>query len=89
MGNWSEPMGGCDSAGNPITVSFGSGLSEDHTLLGDGDRSGKSADGSHYMFHESANHDHYGPGDGPNNNGTSRGSRPLTDSPDTTKNCLS
>ena len=22
--SWSEPMGGCDSAGNPITVSFGS-----------------------------------------------------------------
>ena len=70
---WSEPMGGCDAEGNPITVSFGSGSAEGHTLLGDGDRSGLSADGSHYSFHESANHDHYGSGDGPNNNGTSRG----------------
>ena len=26
--NWSEPMGGCDSEGNPITVSFGSGPAE-------------------------------------------------------------
>ena len=66
-------MGGCDAEGNPITVSFGSGSAEGHTLLGDGDRSGLSADGSHYSFHESANHDHYGSGDGPNNNGTSRG----------------
>ena len=37
---WSEPMGGCDSEGNPITVSFGSGPKEGHTLIGDGDRSG-------------------------------------------------
>ena len=22
-GGWGEPMGGCDSEGNPITVSFG------------------------------------------------------------------
>ena len=60
-----------DADGNPITVSFGSGPSEGHTLLGDGDRSG--VNGDHYSFHESANHDHYGPGNGPNNNGTSRG----------------
>jgi hypothetical protein len=64
--NWSEPMGGSDADGNPITVSFGSGPSEGHTLLGDGDRS----EGN---FLDSANHDHYGSGDGPNNNGTSRG----------------
>ena len=37
---WSEPMGGCDSEGNPITMSFGSGPKEGHTLIGDGDRSG-------------------------------------------------
>jgi hypothetical protein len=64
--NWSEPMGGSDADGNPITVSVGSGPSEGHTLLGDGDRS----EGN---FLDSANHDHYGSGDGPNNNGTSRG----------------
>ena len=69
--NWSEPMGGCDADGNPITASFGSGPAEGETMLGDGDRSGMS--GNHYSFHESANHDHYGPGNGPNNNGTSRG----------------
>lgn len=57
---WSEPMGGCDSEGNPITVSFGSGPKEGHTLIGDGDRSGgmgvggSLADGAtHYLFLES------------------------------------
>ena len=64
--NWSEPMGGCDADGNPITVSFGSGPAEDHTLLGDGDR-------SEMNFFEHGNHDHYGSGNGSNNNGTSRG----------------
>ena len=64
--NWSEPMGGCDADGNPITVSFGRGPAEDHTLLGDGDRSESN-------FLDSANHDHYGSGNGSNNNGTSRG----------------
>lgn len=71
--NWSEPMGGCDSDGNPVTVSFGSGAADNETLLGDGDRSGVSEDGSHHTFHESQNHDHYGSGNGPNNNGTTRG----------------
>lgn len=64
--NWSEPMGGSDSAGNPITVAFGSGPAEGEILLGDGDR-------SEVNFHDSANHDHYGSGDRPNDNGTSRG----------------
>ncbi len=64
--NWSEPVGGCDSAGNPITVSFGSGPATGHTLIGDGDR-------SEINFLDSTNHDHYGSGNGPNNNGTSRG----------------
>lgn len=77
--SWSKPMGGCDSAGNPITVSFGSGNAAGETRLGDGDRSGGMgiggglADGaSHYSFSESTNHDHYGSGNG-SNNGTSRG----------------
>ncbi len=70
---WSEPMGGCDSEGNPITVSFGSGPKEGHTLIGDG-VGGSLADGAtHYSFLESDNHDHYGPGNGSNNNGTHRG----------------
>ncbi|RYC73242.1 hypothetical protein G112A_00386 [Candidatus Nanosynsacchari sp. TM7_G1_3_12Alb] len=78
--NWSEPMGGCDSEGNPITVSFGSGPAEGEVWLGDGDRSGGVgiggglADGAtHYLFFESSNHDHYGSGNGSNDNGTSRG----------------
>ena len=29
-------MGGCDSEGNPVTVSFGSGNAEGETRLGDG-----------------------------------------------------
>ena len=77
---WSEPMGGCDSEGNPITVSFGSGNAEGETRLGDGDRSGGMgvadglADGAmHYSFLRSSNHDHYGSGNGSNDNGTSRG----------------
>ena len=56
------------------------GPKEGHTLIGDDDRSGGMgvggglADGAtHYSFLESDNHDHYGPGNGSNNNGTSRG----------------
>lgn len=74
--NWSEPMGGCDSEGNPITVSFGSGPAEGEVWLGDGDRSGGVGVGggaTHYSFFESSNHDHYGSGNGSNDNGTSRG----------------
>ena len=63
---WSEPVGGGDSAGNPVTASFGSGRVDEHTLLGDGDRSEDD-------FRNSSNHDHYGSGDGPNDNGTRRG----------------
>ena len=64
--NWSEPMGGCDADGNPITAAFGSGPAEGETFLSDGD-------GSEVNFLDHSNHDHYGPGNGPNNNGTSRG----------------
>lgn len=65
-------MGGCDAEGNPITVSFGSGPAEGETLLGDGDRSGMDKDETHHTFHESKNHDHFGSGNGPHGNGTSR-----------------
>lgn len=71
-GGWSEPMGGCDSDGNPITVSFGWGTKDGETLLGDGDRSSKDTNGA-WDFLKSSNHDHYGSGNGPNNNGTERG----------------
>lgn len=59
-------MGGSDSAGNPVTVSFGSGPAEGQTLIGDGDRSEEN-------FFEHDHHDHYGSGSGPNDNGTHRG----------------
>jgi hypothetical protein len=64
--NWTEPMGGGDSAGNEVTVEFGSGAAEGETRLGDGDR-------SEMNFRDSANHDHYGSGSGSHDNGTSRG----------------
>lgn len=60
-GGWSEKMGGSDESGNPLTVAFGEGSKEGHTLLGDGDRSESN-------FHDSPNHNHYGSGDGPNDN---------------------
>lgn len=68
--NWTNPMGGCDAEGNPLTVSFGIGSSnQGETLLGDGDRSegvgwdGELAEGAtHFSFHESNNHSHYGSG---------------------------
>lgn len=59
-------MGGGDADGNPLTVSFGSGQREGETMLGDGDR-------SEVNFLDHPNHDHYGSGSGPNNNGTNRG----------------
>ncbi len=62
---WSEPMGGCDSAGNPLTVQLGGGRADGETRLGDGDR-------SEINFRASENHDHYGSGNGPNQNGTRR-----------------
>jgi len=65
-------MGGSDSAGNPITVQFGSGKAEGETRLGDGDRSGVDEKG-HAEFPKSDNHDHYGSGSGSNDNGTRRG----------------
>jgi hypothetical protein len=64
--NWSTPYGGCDADGNPVTVSFGSGKAEGETFLADGDQ-------SEINFFDHSNHDHYGSGNGPNNNGTRRG----------------
>ncbi|MDO3166641.1 hypothetical protein P5V90_06685 [Mycobacteroides abscessus subsp. abscessus] len=50
---------------SPVTFALGWGTKEGHTLLADGHLS----DGH---FRDSRHHDHYGPGDGPNNNGTLR-----------------
>lgn len=49
----------------PVTFSLGWGTREGHTLIADGHISWEE-------FRQSRNHDHYGPGDGPNNNGTLR-----------------
>lgn len=65
-GTWTEPMGGADADGNPLTVSFGRGTKDGHTMLGDGDRSE-----SNFRMHD--NHDHYGSGNGLRDNGTNRG----------------
>ncbi len=64
--NWSPAAGGSDADGNPVTVSFGSGKAAGEIFIADGDQS----EGD---FFSSANHDHYGSGEGPNDNGTRRG----------------
>lgn len=50
---------------SPVTFAIGWGTREGHTLIADGHLSPD-------VFRESRHHDHYGPGDGPNNNGTLR-----------------
>lgn len=64
-GGWSTPVHGTDAQGNDVTASFGHGNLEGHTLLGDGHQDPRS-------FLQNG-HDHYGSGNGPNNNGTQRG----------------
>lgn len=49
-----------------MTASFGWGTREDETLLSDGHKEPED-------FRQSGSHDHYGSGNGPNNNGTDRG----------------
>lgn len=66
-----EPVHGTTADGDPVTVSFGTGSAEGETYLADGHQStsdfwGRDDDGV-------KNHDHYGSGNGPNNNGTERG----------------
>lgn len=51
--------------GHPVTFALGWGTKQGHTLIADGHLSWE-------QFRESRNHDHYGPGDGPNSNGTLR-----------------
>ncbi|WP_255788282.1 hypothetical protein [Mycobacteroides abscessus] len=51
--------------GSPVTFALGWGTKDGHTLIADGHL-------SHEHFRESAHHDHYGRGDGPNYNGTLR-----------------
>lgn len=49
----------------PVTFALGWGTKGGHTLIADGHLDERA-------FRQSSNHDHYGPGDGPNNNGTLR-----------------
>jgi hypothetical protein len=81
MGNehkgwFSDPMSGSDSLGNPLSVSFGEGANEGHTLLADGtdglgDSSSPNPKACDFMNHQG--HNHYGPGDGQNSNVFDRG----------------
>lgn len=50
---------------SPVTFALGWGTREGHTLIADGHLTQEH-------FRESRHHDHYGSGDGPNNNGTLR-----------------
>lgn len=50
---------------HPVTFALGWGTKAGHTLIADGHVNRNE-------FRNSRNHDHYGPGDGPNNNGTLR-----------------
>lgn len=63
---WSDPVHGTNAQGQDVTASFGFGKHEGHTLLADGHKDPQ-------QFMQSGQHDHFGPGNGPNNNGTNRG----------------
>jgi hypothetical protein len=60
-GGFGEPVGGSDEDGSELTASFGWGTRSGETFLGDGDRS----EGN---FLDHPNHNHYGSGNGPNDN---------------------
>jgi len=59
-GGYGEVMHG-EIDGHPVTVAFGWGAKEGHTLVADGHANPRT-------FKQHGNHNHYGPGDGPNNN---------------------
>ena len=66
-GGFTDPMSGFDTEGNPLTVSFGWGSREGETLLADG----ADHDRNEFMSHDV--HNHYGSGNGPNDNVKDRG----------------
>lgn len=74
---WNEPVGGGDSAGNPVTIAFGevTTTSENQTMIADGDQSDSRDDEvqSFTNFREHENHNHYGSGGGPHENAKDRG----------------
>lgn len=63
-GGWSEVIYGTNEDGQTVTVQFGTGSNAGETRLADG-----MVDADRFPM--SGNHDHYGAGNGPNNNGTS------------------
>lgn len=63
----SHPVHGTNAQGEPVTASFGD---RDNTYLRDG-HAESSAD--FWGPNDDKEHDDYGPGDGPNDNGTQRG----------------
>lgn len=65
-GGFGRPDWGTVAGVHDVTVAFGWGSKSGHSLISDGfvDRD---------AFYRPGGHDHYGPGNGPNDNGTSRG----------------
>lgn len=61
MRGFGRAQHGYTSDGKPVTFALGWGGNEGHTLLADGHLSEEH-------FRQSANHNHYGPGDGPRDN---------------------
>lgn len=69
QGGFDEPIAATMAeTGETVTVSFGWGTKEGHTLIADGDRTDNPR-----AFMKSSGHNHYGPGGGPNNNAKDRG----------------
>ncbi len=68
-GGYSEPVHGTTETGRDVTAAFGHGTKGGHTMLSDGHKSPSEFWGDK----GNKGHDHYGSGNGRNNNGTSRG----------------
>lgn len=65
-GGWSQPVRGTIN-GQEVTAAFGQGSLQGHTLLASGHGL------PNQQFLQSPNHNHYGPGNGPNQNVMDRG----------------
>lgn len=62
---WGELIHGTDAQGRDITARIGTGTNKGHVALSDGHKPLE-------QFRTSGEHDHYGAGAGPHNNGTAR-----------------
>jgi hypothetical protein len=65
---YSDPVFGT-IGGHETTAAFGQGSRNGETLLSDGNRTGSDTPN----FYDHGNHNHYGSGNGPNNNVKDRG----------------